>query len=144
MTPPALLFSCPSVPARAVLNLPSQCQPPKGSGLVLALPAALSPHAPFHHYSMQWAFLSVKTAFYFTAPSQPVLPPGRWLWSPQSHPQLRFAPLCVTSPSPPSVRLRLSPHCLNLNAPVQLPGFCCNTHSNLSSFKSFESPTAPT
>lgn len=89
---------------------------------------------------MQWAFLPVKTAICFIDPSQPMLSPSRWLWS---HSQLHFAPLCVTTPSPSSVRLRPSPHCLNLNPPVQLPGFCCNTHSNLSSFKSLHLQQLP-
>lgn len=64
-----------------------------------------------------------------------MLSPSRWLWSPLVPFSVAFCPsVCVTSPSPPSVRLRPSPHRLNLNPSVQLPGFRCNTHSNLSSF----------
>lgn len=141
MTPTAIFFLLPLSPFQGFLHLLSQCQPPKVQGCLLALPAAYGPFLrKSHHYSMQWAFLPVKTALYFIDPSQPMLSPSRWLWS---HSQLHFAPLYVTTPSPPSVRLRPSPHCLNLNPPVQLPGFCCNTHSNLSSFKSLHLQQLP-
>lgn len=133
MTPTALLSSC-------VLHLPSQCQPPKVQGWLLALPAALSTHALFlrksQRYSMHWGLLSVKTAVHFTAPPSPCCPQAGGS-APPGPVLLHFAPLCVTIPSPPSVRLTPSPHCLNLKPQFSCLDFVAIHIQTSAPFKSF-------
>lgn len=102
-----------------------------------------------HHYSMEWVFLSVKAAVYFTDSSQPVLSPRRWLWFPSGPPwsrsQLHFEPsVCHKPLSPPSpMRLRTSPHCLNLKPQFSCLDFVAIHIKNLSSFKSFNLQQLP-
>lgn len=92
---------------------------------------------------MHWECLSINTAEHSrplpapAVPKQVALvpsgPPGPILSSILS-PRVSQAllPLSEAQPSLPQ-----------LEAPVQLPGFCCNTHSNLSSFQSFNLQQLP-
>lgn len=94
---PALLFSCPPVPARAVLCPPCQCQAP---GWLLALPAALS--VPWEMPSLFHAVgipLNTHCCVFQTPPSRAV--PKQVALVPLVPFSAPFAPVCVTSPSPP-------------------------------------------
>lgn len=107
MTPTAFLSSCPSVPHRALLYLPSQCQ-------LCILQSPPSPCCPQAGGS---------------GPPSPILS--------------CILPSVCHKPLSPLSEAQTQPSLPQLEPPVQLPGFCCNTHSNLSSFKSFNLQQLP-
>lgn len=135
---PSSAVLCPSVPPRAVLLLPSQCQPRHSAGS----PLCLLPSAPWELPSLSHAVgISLnKRCCVLQTPPSPCWPqagasgpPGPVLGSIWS-PCLSQAPLSLSEAQPSLPQLE---------APVQLPGFCCNTHSNLSSFQSLNLQQLP-
>lgn len=134
---PAVLFSCPSVPARAVLELPSSgttalapgsaCCPPRSLANAIVVPCSGNSSRCSHCCVSQSPASPCCAQAVALVPSGPVL-------SSISSPCLSQAPLPLSEAQPSLPQLE---------APVQLPGFCCNTHSNLSSFQSFNLQQLP-